>query len=108
MCVPAAVPSGLLLTVAEEARRAGALQRGAQHLEGFQPQELLPVPLQRRPDHHQEEKVSAVEPPVLARRQQQKVLSARRIGVMREGAGGQLIQTGPVGEELGGMCEWPC
>lgn len=46
VCVPAAVSSGLLLAVAEEARRAGALQRRAQHLEGLQPQELLPVSLQ--------------------------------------------------------------
>lgn len=43
---PAAFPSGVIVPVAEEVRRARRLHRRAQHLEGFQPQELLPVSLQ--------------------------------------------------------------
>lgn len=57
-CVPTAISPGVVVAVAEEAWRAGRLHRGAQHLEGFQQQELLPVPLQRRTDHYQEEEVS--------------------------------------------------
>lgn len=53
----AAVSPGVSITVAEEARWAGHLQRGAQHLEGLQPQEQLSVPLQWCPDCHQEEEV---------------------------------------------------
>lgn len=34
--------------------------------------------------------------------------STRSIRIASEGDGGQLIQTGAVGEELRGMCEWPC
>lgn len=45
-CAPAAVSSGVIIAVAEEAWRAGRLHRRAQHLEGFQPQELLPVSFQ--------------------------------------------------------------
>ena len=43
--VLSAVSSGVVVAVAEEARRGGLLHGGAQHLEGFQQQELLPVSL---------------------------------------------------------------
>lgn len=100
-CVSAAVSSGLIVPVAEEARRAGGLQRRAQHLEGFQPQELLPVSLQWRSDHHQEEKVSTSEGCVLCWKGCFNIIAC-----IREGSGGDLIKIGANGEELGGMCEW--
>ena len=66
MCPPpAAISSGVVVAVAEEAWGAGPLQRGAQHLEGLQQPELLPVPLQRRADRHKEEEVSGIKYRVL-------------------------------------------
>lgn len=55
--VSSAVPVGVFIALAQEARRAVGLHRRTQHLEGFQQQELLPVPLQRCADCHQEEEV---------------------------------------------------
>lgn len=53
-----AFPTGVVITVAAEARGARRLHWGAQYLlEGLQPQELLPVPLQRRAHRHQKEEV---------------------------------------------------
>lgn len=57
-CTFTAVPSGVVLAVAQKTRRAGHFLRGAQHLESLQSKELLPVSLQRRAHCHQEKEVS--------------------------------------------------
>lgn len=93
----AAISSGVIITVAEEARRACSLHGRAQHLEGFQPQELLPVSLQRCPDHHQEEKVRTWNTSSIA------------TSTVRGRKTGHVIKIGTVGEEYRGslwICVW--
>lgn len=92
-----AISSGVIITVAEEARRACSLHWRAQHLEGFQPQELLPVSLQWCSDHHQEEKVRTWNTNSIA------------TSPVRGRKAGHVIKISTVGEEFGGtlwMCVW--
>lgn len=72
-CDLAAVSSVVIIEVAEEARWAGRLHWRAQHLEGFQPQELLPVSLQWCADRHQEEEVGETKMRVNAVRFKSKI-----------------------------------